>query len=106
VRKLFFDNAACPRRIFAERLPDMAEPWARRTIRLAERLTAIGLAGGIGRLMREADLVGKTRRHFKATTNSRHDRPIAPNHLDRQFTVPQPDQVYVGDITYLSTQKG
>jgi transposase len=46
VRKLFCDNVACSRRIFTERLPDLAEPWARRTNRLAERLTSIGLASG------------------------------------------------------------
>ena len=60
----------------------------------------------IGRLMRAADLVCKTKRKFKATTNSKHDQPIAPNHLDRQFTVEQPNQVYVGDITYIYTQEG
>ena len=60
----------------------------------------------IGRLMREADLVCKTKRKFKATTNSKHDQPIAPNHLDRQFSVAQPDQVYAGDITYIHTQEG
>jgi transposase InsO family protein len=56
----------------------------------------------IGRLMREADLACKTKRKFKATTNSKHDLPIAPNQLDRQFTVNQPNQVYAGDITYIS----
>lgn len=60
----------------------------------------------IGRLMRAADLTCKTKRKFKATTNSKHDQPIAPNHLDRQFTVEQPNQVYVGDITYIYTQEG
>ena len=60
----------------------------------------------IGRLMRAADLACKTKRKFKATTNSKHDQPIAPNHLDRQFTVEQPNQVYVGDITYIYTQEG
>jgi putative transposase len=57
----------------------------------------------IGRLMREADLVCKTKRKFKATTISKHDQPIAPNHLDRQFTVNQPNQAYAGDITYIPT---
>jgi len=33
----------------------------------------------IGRLMREAGLACKTKRRFKATTNSKHDQPIAPN---------------------------
>jgi putative transposase len=56
--------------------------------------------------MREANLACKSKRKFKATTNSRHDLPIAPNHLDRQFTVNQPNQTYVGDITYVHTQEG
>lgn len=34
------------------------------------------------------------------------DQPIAPNQLDRQFAVDQPDQVYAGDITYIHTQEG
>lgn len=55
--------------------------------------------------MREADLVCKTKRQFEATTNSKHNQPIAPNHLDRQFTVSQPNQAYAGDITYIHTQK-
>lgn len=60
----------------------------------------------IGRLMRNANLICKTRRKFKATTNSKHNHPVAENHLDRQFAVKQPDQVYAGDITYISTQEG
>jgi transposase InsO family protein len=31
---------------------------------------------------------------------------VAPNHLQREFIVPQPDTVYVGDITYLPTGEG
>ncbi len=46
VRRLFCDNARCERRLFAERLPDVALPWARKTTRLARRLTAVGLALG------------------------------------------------------------
>jgi len=60
----------------------------------------------IGRLMDAAGLACKTKRKFKATTNSKHNLPIAPNHLDRQFTVAQPNQTYVGDITYIHTQEG
>ena len=48
VRKLFCDNAKCKRRIFTERLPGVAAPWARKTVRLSDRLTAVGLAlGGV-----------------------------------------------------------
>ncbi|WP_090544210.1 DDE-type integrase/transposase/recombinase [Nitrosomonas sp. Nm132] len=48
----------------------------------------------------------KTKRRFKATTNSKHELPIAPNYLDRQFAIDQMNQVYVGDITYIYTLEG
>jgi len=46
VRKWFCRNRSCPRRIFTERLPTIAAPWARRTLRLAQRLLALGRALG------------------------------------------------------------
>ena len=46
VRKWFCRNRACRRRIFTERLPTIAAPWARRTLRLAQRLVALGVALG------------------------------------------------------------
>jgi len=46
VRKWFCRNRSCPRRIFTERLPTIAAPWARRTLRLAQRLIALGVALG------------------------------------------------------------
>jgi transposase len=46
VRKFFCINSLCKRRIFTERLTNVTAPWARRTLRLAQRLSAIGLANG------------------------------------------------------------
>jgi transposase len=46
VRKFFCRKATCSRRIFTERLPGLVVPWARRTLRLAARLLAMGLALG------------------------------------------------------------
>ena len=46
VGKFFCDNSACIRRIFTERLPELAAPWARKTVRLVQQLQAIGLALG------------------------------------------------------------
>jgi putative transposase len=60
----------------------------------------------MGRLLREQELRCQTRRKFRATTNSHYRLPVAPNHLDRQFQVAQPDRAYVGDITYVATQEG
>src|SRR5438128_159166 len=46
VRTWLCRNHSCPRRIFTERLPTVAAPWARRTLRLAQRLIALGVALG------------------------------------------------------------
>ncbi|BAY59510.1 transposase IS204/IS1001/IS1096/IS1165 family protein (plasmid) [Leptolyngbya boryana NIES-2135] len=46
VRKFFCDNASCQRRIFSERLHEIAAPWARRTQRLNAQLSEIGLVLG------------------------------------------------------------
>ena len=60
----------------------------------------------IGRLMVHAGLWCKTKKKFKVTTDSKHNKPIAPNLLERKFTVSQADRYYVGDITYIHTQEG
>lgn len=46
VRRLRCPFPECPRRIFAERLPDLAEPYARKTPRLREILRLVGFALG------------------------------------------------------------
>jgi len=46
VSKFFCDNPGCIRRIFTERIPEIAAPWARKTVRLVQRLEAIALALG------------------------------------------------------------
>ena len=47
VRKFFCPVAACPRRIFAERLPYVAAPYARRTNRLQDLVRLLGFALGV-----------------------------------------------------------
>ena len=55
--------------------------------------------------MKEQGPESKVKRRFKATADSSHDRPVFPNHLNRQFEA-APDQAYVGDITYIPTREG
>lgn len=60
----------------------------------------------IVRLMKEAELVCQSKRKFKATTDSRHNKPVAPNLLDRNFTTTSLNRCWVGDITYIRTGEG
>lgn len=60
----------------------------------------------ICRIMKKEGLSFKKRRKFVATTDSKHNLPIAPNLLNREFNVVQPDKYYVGDITYIWTNEG
>jgi putative transposase len=79
------------------------------TRRLKKKLAKQGLSVSrrrIGRLLKKAGLSCKTTRKFKVTTDSKHNNPIAPNLLNRQFAVEQANQYYVGDITYIWTQEG
>ena len=46
----------------------------------------------IGRLMKESGLTCKTKRKFKATTNSKHNLPIAPNLLNQNFNIALPNR--------------
>jgi putative transposase len=56
--------------------------------------------------MRKAGLRSKVRRKYKVTTDSKHNLPVAPNLLERDFSAPVPDKVWVSDITYLATKTG
>jgi putative transposase len=56
----------------------------------------------VQRLMQQHGIRARGKRRFRiATTDSRQGQPIAPNLLDRNFTAAGPNQVWVGDITYI-----
>ena len=78
-------------------------------IRIAKDLHDEGLSCGrfrTARLMKESGLTPKARRKFKATTDSKHNKGVAPNLLNQKFAVTVPDRVWVGDITYIWTHEG
>lgn len=60
----------------------------------------------VARIMGANGLFAKRKRKFRTTTDSGHDYPLAPNILDRDFTVNGQNQVWVSDITYIRTGEG
>lgn len=56
--------------------------------------------------MRRMNIRSKVAKRFKATTDSKHSYPVAPNRLNRDFTASLPNQVWVSDITYIRTESG
>ena len=60
----------------------------------------------VTRLMAEEGLQGCRPRRFRRTTDSEHDRPVAPKILKRDFQAAGPDQKWVGDITAIWTGEG
>ena len=60
----------------------------------------------VARLMRQEEIAAKTKRKFRVTTDSNHDRPVAENVLDRRFEPEAPNRAWTADITYLATGEG
>ena len=60
----------------------------------------------VARLMRSEGLWSKPPRRFKVTTESRHSLPVAPNLVRRKFDATAPNQLWVGDLTYIWTWQG
>jgi putative transposase len=60
----------------------------------------------VARLMNQYGIMAKTKRKFRATTNSKHNFPVAQNLLDRHFEVGTLNKVWVADITYIPTDEG
>ena len=60
----------------------------------------------VARLMNEQGLAARKRRRFVRTTDSRHNQPVAPNVLERNFSPGQPNSTWATDITYVGTRQG
>lgn len=77
--------------------------------RLQEDLADHGISVGVHRIKRirkEHDIRCKQKRKYKATTNSKHNLPVAANLLEQKFTTTAPNKVWLTDITYIPTGEG
>jgi transposase InsO family protein len=62
--------------------------------------------GRVARIMRINGIRSKTVKKYKATTNSKHNYPIAENRLNQCFTAEKSNEKWVSDITYIWTEEG
>ena len=74
-----------------------------------KELVARGIRVGKERVRKMMQLHGikaRGKRKFVVTTDSKHDLPIAPNLMERNFTPQAPNRVWTSDITYIATDEG
>ena len=77
--------------------------------RIRQQLRQQGECVGAERVRRSLNRQGLRpvyRRAYVVTTDSNHPLPVAPNVLERRFDGWQPNQAWVGDITYVWTGEG
>ena len=70
--------------------------------RIYQKLLREGYAIGkkrVERLMRELGIQAVAKKKYKATTDSSHTKPVAENHLKRDFTPDKPNNSWVADIS-------
>jgi putative transposase len=60
----------------------------------------------VEKIMKTENIKAKRKKKFKATTNSKHNLPVAENLLNRDFTATKANQCWVSDITYCWTEEG
>lgn len=60
----------------------------------------------VRRVLSSQGLHSKTRKKYRATTNSKHNYSVADNVLNRDFQASRCNEKWVSDITYISTKEG
>ncbi len=91
------------RQVFAEHKQRYGAP------RITDELNDRGIAcsrNRVARRMKTMGLRGIQAKKFKVTTDSNHNKPVAPDLLEQDFTAVQPNQKWVSDITYVWTDEG
>lgn len=60
----------------------------------------------VARRMRYLGIMAKGKKKFKLTTDSKHNLPVSPNLLNRDFKAEKSNQKWCGDISYILTNEG
>ncbi len=79
--------------------------WPRIWRELRQRGIRVGKER-VRKMMRDNAIRARSKRKYKATTDSNHGLPVSDNLLNRNFQPERPDLVWTGDITYIATQEG
>ena len=79
--------------------------WPRMTKELCARGHRVGKER-VRRLMQQHGMKARGRRKFVVTTDSKHNLPIAPDLLKRDFAANSPNLKWTSDITYIATDEG
>lgn len=60
----------------------------------------------VARVMKKEGIKAIVPKKYRATTNSKHKFPVAPNLLKQDFNIKEPNKVWLSDITYIRTSEG
>jgi putative transposase len=60
----------------------------------------------VARVMKKEGIRAIVPRKYKATTDSKHKFPVAPNLLKQDFNIKEPNKIWMADITYIATSEG
>jgi len=77
--------------------------------RVHKQLLACAIRVGkerVRKLMQLHGIQARAKRKYKATTDSKHNLPVAPELLQRNFNPLAPDRAWSSDITYIATAEG
>lgn len=95
--------AAKTRAVFVEHRGRYGSPRVHRELRHRGEVVS---EKKVAQVMHERGLVARRKKRFRATTDSKHDDPIAPNLLARDFTASGPNEAWVTDVTAVWTRAG
>jgi putative transposase len=86
--------------LYTEHRGMAGSPMITADLRAEPEFSSVG-KNRVARQMKTMGLKCKTAKKYIVTTDSKHTEPVAPNLLNRQFSVASPNIAWVSDITYV-----